>query len=92
MACFTTQTRWRLSYQADPANVKRDNASVENGVEYIGVFSAFDKLETHLKAEGRRIIISVPFADVSIKDVYYETHGILLRSNDSCTTNLVFTS
>jgi glyceraldehyde 3-phosphate dehydrogenase len=82
-----------LSSEKDPGDIPWGKHQVDIVVDCSGQFKTRELLEKHLKAGAKKVILSVPPKDESIKTVVPGVNENILDSNDkivsnaSCTTN-----
>lgn len=83
----------QVSNQAEPDNIPWEKWNVDIVIESTGKFRTRKLSEAHLKAGAKKVIISAPPSDDSVKTIVLGTNDELLNgsedivSNASCTTN-----
>ena len=82
----------RVTSEKDPANLKWDEVGAEYIVESTGLFLTKEKAQGHLKAGGKKVIMSAPSKDDTPMFVMGVNHKSYTKdmdyvSNASCTTN-----
>ncbi len=82
----------RVTSEKDPANLKWDEVGAEYIVESTGLFLTKEKAKGHLKAGGKKVILSAPSKDDTPMFVMGVNHKSYTKdmdyvSNASCTTN-----
>ena len=81
----------RITCEKNPADLKWAEAGAEYIVESTGLFLTKEKVQGHLDAGARRVIMSAPSKDDTPMFVYGVNHkkysGEAVVSNASCTTN-----
>jgi len=83
----------KIFNEKDPANLPWGELGVDVVLECTGFFKDREKASAHLKAGARRVIISAPTKDESIKTVVMGVNEKEIESDDdilanaSCTTN-----
>lgn len=83
----------KMTKEKDPTQLKWDKIGVDYVIESTGVFSTREKLEMHLKAGAKKVILTAPPKDdidaivvLGVNDeILKPEHKII--SNASCTTN-----
>ena len=80
--------------EKEPAKLPWKDMGVDVVIESTGIFLDEDKVNDHLEAGAKRVVISAPTKDESIATVMVgvnekETEGKAIVSNASCTTNCV---
>lgn len=83
---------FKVLAERDPAKLPWRDLQVDVVMECTGLFTSKDKVQPHLDAGARKVLISAPAKDADITVVYgvnhdklNETHRVV--SNASCTTN-----
>jgi len=82
-----------LSNETDPLNCPWKNLNVDIVIEATGKFKSYELSEKHIKAGAKKVILSAPPVDDSIKTVVLGVNEHILDgsekiiSNASCTTN-----
>ena len=81
----------RVTSEKDPANLKWGEVGADYIVESTGLFLTKEKVQPHLDAGAKRVIMSAPSKDDTPMFVYGVNHnkyvGEAVVSNASCTTN-----
>ena len=81
----------RITAEKDPANLKWDEVDADVVVESTGFFLTEELASAHLKAGGKKVIMSAPSKDATPMFVYGVNDksyaGQKIISNASCTTN-----
>jgi len=78
--------------EKDPANLPWKDLGIDLVVESTGIFTTYEKAESHIKAGAKRVVITAPSNDEKIKTATPNV-GIefltdyKITSNASCTTN-----
>jgi glyceraldehyde 3-phosphate dehydrogenase len=82
----------------DPAQLPWQELKVDVVIESTGLFRSYDKLELHLKAGAKKVILSAPSKDkaktiktlvMGVNEQTYDPKADHIVSNASCTTNCV---
>ena len=79
--------------QQDPAQLPWKNLSIDIVIDSTGAFRSADKLQAHINAGAKKVILSAPAKDdmavfvKSVNDKNYQGQTII--SNASCTTNCI---
>ncbi len=82
----------RITAEKDPANLKWNEIGADYIVESTGLFLTIDTADKHIKAGGKKVIMSAPAKDdtptfvMGVNHKLY-TKGMDIVSNASCTTN-----
>ncbi len=82
----------QLIKESDPANLPWGELDIDIVFECTGKFKKHEKLEPHLDAGAKRVLVSYPVSDADYMVVYGVNHEGLseqhkIVSNASCTTN-----
>jgi len=82
----------RITAERDPADLKWGDVGAEYIVESTGLFLTKEKAQGHIKAGGKKVIMSAPSKDdtpMFVMGVNHETYtpDMEFLSNASCTTN-----
>ncbi|MEO0093372.1 MAG: type I glyceraldehyde-3-phosphate dehydrogenase [candidate division WOR-3 bacterium] len=84
--------------QKDPAQLPWRDLKIDIVVESTGVFRSYDKLEPHLKAGAKKVILTAPSKDkngpiktlvMGVNEASYDPKTDHIVSNASCTTNCI---
>lgn len=84
--------------QKDPAQLPWKDLKVDVAIESTGLFRSYDKLELHIKAGAKKVILSAPSKDkektvktlvMGVNEQTYNPKTDHIVSNASCTTNCV---
>jgi glyceraldehyde 3-phosphate dehydrogenase len=86
--------RVKVFQEADPSNLDWAALDVDVVIESTGKFTSRDKVEPHLKAGAKKVLITAPCKDESVQTIVmginqndYDPHSFQVFSNASCTTN-----
>lgn len=84
--------------QKDPAQLPWKDLKVDIVVESTGLFRSYDKMEPHIKAGAKKVVLSAPSKDkdkpiktlvMGVNEHTYDPKTDHIISNASCTTNCV---
>ncbi len=84
-----------ISCELNPENIPWEKWEADYVIESSGLFTTKTKLEKHIKAGAKKVILSCPTNDVNIKTIVIGvneniiTKSDIILSNASCTTNCI---
>jgi len=94
-AIIVDNKEYRVFSEKDPSNLPWKDLGVNYVLECSGKFREYSKVELHLKAGAKRVILSVPGKGepkiaayvMGVNETKYDPQKDIIISNASCTTN-----